>query len=113
MKKTLLILLAVIMAVAIASGTLISVTGYGKVVTATTTPAVIDLPDEATYWSVDNLTGSETIYVMKNATTNTFVLTNAIPVQAGSAYASEKPSRINKICYATATNTSAVAFAFE
>jgi hypothetical protein len=90
--------------------------GWGKVVTATTNETVLSIGpnsnDYASRVSIYN-TGSETLYIMKNATTNQFAYTNAIPVPASSSYDLGSGGDVRSICYVTSTNSTVFSIAAE
>lgn len=92
-------------------------TGFGKVLTASTSPTVIKANNTAGDYGTKvsvNVTGSEVVYFMKNCSSASFVQSNAVPVAAGFPYTFEESSgRIYSVCYATASGTSEFMIAFE
>ena len=90
--------------------------GYGRVLTATTAVGRIDANGVAGDWGTSCsvlVTGTNTVYFMKNCGTNDFVLSKAIPVAAGTSYEFSRGWRIYNVVYATATGGSTFSIAFE
>lgn len=91
--------------------------GFGKALTATVTPTVLNVgptgSDYAKFCTVD-VTGSFAVRLMKNCTTNTFVATNALIVNPGFPKTFWTGDDIKSICYATeTTNSSTFTVNFE
>lgn len=117
MKKMIALLIA---ATALSATAAYVWSGFGKVLTASTTPATYTIPSEGYAYSASVYnSGSETVYVTLQTSTNSFVATNAIPVPAGLSYAfgtdeDEKRNRqITAITYATTNGTSDIFCAFK
>lgn len=91
--------------------------GFGKVVNVTASPQQVSLPAGQYVWSAGVLvSGTNTVYVMRNVSTNAFVLTNAIPVAAGASFSfggvnNEVP--ITSLVLATESGESACFVAFD
>jgi len=89
--------------------------GWGKVVSATTTPQIID-GFTANEVSVYN-SGTERVFVLANTTTNTMtsaIATNiAIPINGGTSYTFDANARdqISNVGVATTNSTSTVLIA--
>lgn len=113
MKKHLLIALLFVAGIVFASSIR---NGFGKVLTGTTTETVQKIGtrtnDYAAKVSVHN-TGSNTLYIASNITTNDFVATNSVPVAAGSAYTFREGPQYKSICFVTLTGTTTFNLAAE
>lgn len=114
MKKTLPIIVLILVAGIVVADTtkqLWKQRGEGAKLTATTTPQVFDVQaGNSSLFTFGKVVviGSETVYVMKNCTTNNFALTNAMPVEPGFPLPLYSDGgRIWSVCYATSNSTSA------
>jgi len=91
--------------------------GFGKSLTATSTPTRISATNETSEYARHCklvVLGSNTVYFMKDYPTNSFILTNAIPVTNGFPYEVHvAPIGLESITYATETNTSSFFLSFE
>jgi hypothetical protein len=112
MKKQIAVVLIVGIAAAVAFGaTGIMIHGFGRELTATTTPAVLELPPSGTRCSVEILTEG-VVYFAKNTTTNFYNITNTIAIRFGSPY-TFKESNFTRMCYSTKTNSVDFSISFE
>lgn len=111
MKRTLIITCsAALLAVTVLAASVVS--GYGKRLTATTTPVKLNSVGSTKFCDITVL-GSEIVYVMKNTATNDFVQTDAIPVSTGYPKTLWTGDDIDSITYATSNGTSEVLIFFQ
>lgn len=114
MKKHFLIAFAIFISAVVMAGTIRY--GFGKVITATTTKTVqkigIRTNDYASKMSVHN-TGTNTLYIAGNCTTDQFIATNSVPVAAGSTYTFMEGPQYKSICFATLEGTTTFNLAAE
>lgn len=113
MKKHLLIALLFVAGIVLA-GSLRN--GFGKNLTATTSAATQKIGtrdnDYGSKISVHN-TGSNTLYIAYNISTDDFVATNSVPVGGGSAYTFKDGPQYKSICFATLVDTTTFNLAAE
>jgi hypothetical protein len=90
--------------------------GFGKALTATTTPAVLNVGpagnDYAKFMTVD-VTGSVAVRIMKNTVVSNFVATNAMIVNPGFPKTFWTGDDIKSICYATESSNTTFTVNFE
>ena len=111
MKKLILAFLALSMACMAAYVT----SGFGKKVTATTTPTVLNVgaktSDYAEFLHVTVTSGE--VRLMLNCTTNNFVTTNGLVVTTGFPQTFWSGAAIKSICHATESGEADVIFNFQ
>ena len=116
MKKSIFTIIALVLVSGLALAGYLK-TGGGAVVTATTTPQSVEVPNgDYVFTALVTVTGSERVFVMKNCSVSEFVLTNAIPVDAYPPVPlSGVPvsQTITNLVVATASGSSEVLIKFE
>lgn len=107
MKKSVLMMVILVGLVAAGAMARYVSEGFGKKLTATTTPQVqqIGSGDSVLYLRITN-TGSEDIRLMLNVATNSYVATNALVVSPGFPETFYTGDPIYSFCYSAESSTS-------